>query len=120
MRRILCTFALFCLTAVPAAAQDASPQARVDQVDTAHYPDVTLYVSVTDSAGHPVSGLNQNDFTITEDGQPVTISGFDGGAGPISTVLIFDRSGSMADAGKLDGAQAAARAFVDQMRPGDQ
>lgn len=33
---------------------------------------------------------------------------------------MIDRSGSMEEADKLDGAQDAAQAFVDQMRPGDQ
>jgi Ca-activated chloride channel family protein len=32
---------------------------------------------------------------------------------------VIDRSGSMAESGKLDGAKDAARAFVEQMRPGD-
>jgi VWFA-related protein len=57
---------------------------------------------------------------VTEDGQPVTLADFAGSAGPISTVLVIDRSGSMDENDKLDGAQDAARAFVDQMRPGDQ
>lgn len=35
-------------------------------------------------------------------------------------VLILDRSGSMADAGKLEAAQAAARLYVDSWRSGDQ
>src|SRR5205823_2933198 len=55
------------------------------------------------------------------DGQPVTIDDFAGsGASPISAVLVIDRSASMHADGKLEGARAAARAFVSQMRPGDQ
>ena len=43
-----------------------------------------------------------------------------GGVGPLSTMLVMDVSGSMDKNGKIDGAKAAAKAYVDQMRPGDQ
>jgi Ca-activated chloride channel homolog len=128
MRRILLLLPLLLLllvlmpiftTASPIAAPDQSP-AHVAQIDTAHYPDVTLYVGVTGADGQPVGGLAAGDFAVTEDGQPVTIADFAGAAGPISTVLVIDRSGSMEENDKIDGAQDAARAFVEQMRPGDQ
>ena len=128
MRRILLLLPLILLVlvlvplfkpAVPIAAPDQNP-ARVTQVDTAHYPDITLYVGVTGQDGKPVGGLAARDFAVTEDGQPVTLADLAGGAGPISTVLVIDRSGSMEENDKIEGAQDAARAFVDQMRPGDQ
>ena len=81
---------------------------------------MTLYVGVTGQDGRPVGGLAARDFAVTEDGQPVTIADFAGGAGPISTMLVIDRSGSMEENDKIAGAQDAARAFVEQMRPGDQ
>jgi VWFA-related protein len=120
MRRTLLLLALLLLTALPAQAQ-TPPGARVAQVDTSAYPTVKLYVSVTDAAGKPVPGLAARDFAITEDGQPVTIDSFvGGGAGAISTVLVIDRSGSMDESDKIEGARAAAQAFIQQMRPGDQ
>jgi VWFA-related protein len=128
MRRILLLLPLLLLllalvpitrSAAPLPAPDQNP-ARVTQVDTAHYPDVTLYVGVTGPDGKPVGGLAARDFAVTEDGQPVTIADFAGGAGPISTVLVIDRSGSMEENDKIAGAQDAARAYVEQMRPGDQ
>jgi VWFA-related protein len=67
-----------------------------------------------------VGGLAARDFAVTEDGQPVTIDDFAGAAGPISTVLVIDRSDSMDENDKIEGAQDAARSFVEQMRPGDQ
>lgn len=107
------------LPAAPAHAQ-AAPSARVTQVDTARYPDVTLYVSVTDAAGNPVPNLRPGDFTITEDGRPVEIRDFaGGGAGSVTTVLVIDRSNSMREVRKLDGARDAAHAYVALMRPGD-
>jgi VWFA-related protein len=119
MRRMLLLLLLLLLPAVPAYAQPAN-NAHVTQVDSSHYPDVTLYVSVTDSGGKPVGGLMARDFAITEDGQPVAISNFaGGGASSVSTALVIDRSGSMEENDKIDGAKDAARAFVEQMRPGD-
>jgi Ca-activated chloride channel homolog len=118
MRRLSLILILLLLTALPAHAQ-SSPGARVAQVDTSAYPIVKLYVSVTDPSGNPVPGLTARDFAITEDGQPVTIGDFAGGTGAINTVLVIDRSGSMDESDKMDGAKAAARAFVRQMRPGD-
>jgi VWFA-related protein len=119
-RTILLALALLLLPALPAYAQ-SPPGARVTQVDSSRYPDVTVYVSVADASGRPVAGLAQRDFTIAEDGQPVEISGFvGGGASPVATMLVIDRSGSMGESDKIDGARDAARAFVDQMRAGDQ
>ncbi|GAB4208187.1 MAG: hypothetical protein OHK0022_37430 [Roseiflexaceae bacterium] len=119
MRRLVLLLAALLLPALPVAAATAS-QARVAQVDTSAYPDVTIYVSVTDSAGQPVGGLTQNDFQILEEGQPVVISDFAGGGETaINTVLVIDRSGSMDVSGKMEGAKEAAEAFVEQMRPGD-
>jgi VWFA-related protein len=119
MRRILLLFLLL-FPAAHVQAQAPPPEARVTQVDTSRYPEVTLYVGVTDASGRPVPGLPERAFAITEDNQPVTLSGFSGGAGAITTVLVIDHSASMAEQEKLVGARDAAQAFVRQMRPGDQ
>ena len=82
MRRILLLLplVLLLLVLVPIfmpAARIVTPSpspARVTQVDTAHYPDVTLYVGVDGQDGKPVAGLAARDFAVTEDGQPVTIA----------------------------------------------
>ena len=119
MRRMILLLALLLLPALPAYAQPAL-SARVTQVDSSHYPDVTLYVSVTDAAGRPAGGLAATDFSISEDGQNVDLSSFvGGGASPVATALLIDRSASMEDRDKIGDAQDAARAFVGQMRPGD-
>jgi VWFA-related protein len=128
MRRILLLLPLVLVllallpifSSAPPTPASAQAPARVTQVDTQHYPDVTLYVGVTGRDGRPMGGLAAKDFAVTEDGQPVVIDDFAGGAGPISTVLVIDRSGSMDENDKIEGAQDAARAFVEQMRPGDQ
>ena len=124
-RAALATFALLIalglVVPLPTMAQTGAPEVRIAQVDTSAYPQVTLHVSVSGPSGRPQPGLFQKDFQITEDGSPVTISGFvGGGATAVRALLVMDCSGSMSYDDKIDAARAAAQAFVAQMRPGDQ
>lgn len=117
---LLVVLVLALLPAV-AGAQTIASSVRVMQVDTSHYPEVTVYVGVTDASGQSRPNLAQADFTITEDGTPVEMTRFVGsGSVPIHTALVIDHSGSMDDDDKLEGAKKAAKTFVNQMRPGDQ
>jgi Ca-activated chloride channel homolog len=56
---------------------------------------VNLNVSVTDSEGRAVSGLDQSAFTIFDDKVPQTIAFFSDDDGPASISVIFDTSASM-------------------------
>lgn len=103
-----------------ALPRDTQQDVRVTQVDTSNYPEVTLFVDVADENGQPRTGLTSADFTLTEDGTTVDIASFGGAGGLINTALVIDQSRSMFEADKLEGAQDAATAFVEQMRPGDQ
>ncbi len=104
----------------PAPAPLAGGAARVEQVDASAYPQITLYVSVADEAGRPLLGLGADAFAVSEDGVPVEVAEFGGGgAGLVTSALVVDRSLSMEDEAKLAGAQEAAAAFVELMRPGD-
>jgi VWFA-related protein len=115
---------VFLLTLAPlqtATAQGNGAQIRITQVDTSRFPQVTVYISVTNAAGEPLP-VNPNQIQIFENGQlmqPGQVSG-SGGIGPLTTLLVMDVSGSMYDAGKLTAAKAAAQAYIEQMRPGDQ
>jgi VWFA-related protein len=55
---------------------------------------LTFNVEVTDKAGHPVSGLQQSDFTLLDDKSPSPIEAFvahtPGPSSPESTVIVFD------------------------------
>ena len=105
----------------PALAQEETAQVRITQVDASKFPQVTVYVSVTDTNGKPV-GVDPSLIHLDEAGQVVKagqVSGV-GAVGPLTTMLVMDVSGSMNNAGKLAAAKQAARAYIDQMRPGDQ
>jgi VWFA-related protein len=106
---------------VPARAQEAGPSIRITQVDNSKFPQVTVYVSITDAAGEPMA-VDPGQIQLTENGARMKVSETGGPEriGPLTTLLIMDVSGSMLQAGKLKGAKAAAKAFVQQMRPGDQ
>jgi Ca-activated chloride channel homolog len=104
-----------------ASAQVAGAQIRITQVDNSKFPHITLYISVTDANGEPLA-VDPNQILISENGtamQPEQVSG-SGDIGPLTTLLVVDVSGSMNNAGKLTAAKAAAQAYIDQMRPGDQ
>jgi Ca-activated chloride channel family protein len=123
--RRLCQSLLILLVALTplqvAAAQEETPQIRITQVDNSQFPKVTVYVSVTNAAGEPVN-VDASQIQISENGQPMQPDdiGGSGEIGPLTTLLVIDVSGSMLQAGKLEAAKAAAKAYVDQMRPGDQ
>ena len=94
---------------------------RITQVDTSQFPQVTVYVAVVDQDGQPV-GVNPSRLVIEENDVPIPLDQIQGvgEVGPLTTMLVMDVSGSMHVDGKLEAAKAAATAYVDQMRPGDQ
>ena len=109
------------LSAPPAFAQDDNaPHVRITQVDNSNFPQVTVYLSVTNAAGEPIA-VDPNSIQIFENGEPVQAGNVTaaGDIGPLTTLLVVDVSGSMEKSNKMEGAREAARTYVDQMRPGD-
>jgi VWFA-related protein len=105
----------------PGLPQGDGAEVRVTQVDRSRFPQVTVYVSLVDAQGEPVP-VSPSQLTIEEDGVPVEASSIEG-VQPIeklTTLLVMDVSGSMAVAGKMEAAKAAARAYVEEMRPEDE
>jgi VWFA-related protein len=104
-------------------AQGSGLHVKITQVDNSRFPQVTVYISITDATGQPV-GVDPVTIQISENGQLMQPTSFGGGGqggiGPLTTMLVMDVSGSMDKNGKIDGAKAAAKAYVDQMRSGDQ
>ncbi|HEY6216634.1 MAG TPA: VWA domain-containing protein [Pyrinomonadaceae bacterium] len=78
---------------------------------------VSVPAVVTDSAGHPVSGLRPENFRLIEDGQPQTIANFGTTETPFEIALLLDTSGSTRDDVAL--IRAAANSFIAALRPGD-
>lgn len=105
----------------PSYAQEQELRLHITQVDTSAFPTVTVYVSVTDAFGEPV-GIDPAQLQLYENGVAVENSQIEGAGtvGRLSTLLIMDVSGSMNMAGKLAAAQAAAQAYIELMRPGDE
>ncbi len=116
---------LLMLSTAPAAlAQESNPQIRITQVDKSRFPQVTVYVSAVNENGEPVA-VDPAALQIQENGQAMQLTDVRGGTGsekinPVTTMLVIDISGSMDKNGKLAAAKEAAKAYVAQMRPGDQ
>jgi VWFA-related protein len=59
----------------PAATPPAAPLPTAPTVNV-YSREVVVDVTVTDSKGNPVRGLTQNDFTVTEEGNPIVPRSF--------------------------------------------
>lgn len=78
---------------------------------------VTLNVTVTDTSGRYVTGLDVNDFLVLEDGRPQEVVFFSRAATPMAVSILIDTSGSMRR--DLPLAKDAAWQFITRLRPGD-
>ncbi len=109
------------ITAFAPVQQDGSPQVRITQIDTSGFPRVTVYISAVDAQGNPVA-VDPSRLVLMENGEVIPLDQIQGvgEVGPLTTLLVMDLSGSMNSGDKLDAAKAAAREYVNQMRPGDQ
>lgn len=114
------TWASFLLTTAFLPPRQETPLVQITQVDTSGFPRVTVYISVTDETGEPLA-IDPALIALSENGEAVWPQEVHplGQADPLATLLVIDVSGSMNKADKLQAAKEAARAFVEQMRPGD-
>jgi VWFA-related protein len=105
----------------PAVQAEDDLVVHITQLDRSQFPSVEVYVSVTNASGDSAP-IAPDQLELFENGEPVVLESVSGQGeiGPLTTLLVIDVSGSMAVAGKLKAAQAAAHAYVDQMRSGDQ
>ena len=78
---------------------------------------VSVPVSVINRQGKYVLDLHRQDFRVFEDGAEQAIVHFSNVDQPFSVVLLIDTSGSTAPF--IEQIKAAARAFVEQLRPSD-
>src|SRR5262245_61204376 len=76
-----------------------------------------LPVVVTTGRNKFVAGLKRQDFVLTEDGVPQTITAFDQTSAPLNVVFMVDASPSMES--KLVPVKKALTQFIRRLRPED-
>ncbi|MDT4953493.1 MAG: Ca-activated chloride channel [Acidobacteriota bacterium] len=102
------------LLAVATLAQETNQPAQTPS----QQPVVKLNVLVTDSSNQRVSDLREEDFRVSEDGKPQTISYFSREELPISYGLVVDASGSQR--ALLNYIIEAGRNIVSSNKPEDE
>ncbi|MDH7515345.1 MAG: VWA domain-containing protein [Bacteroidota bacterium] len=109
-----------------ASSASAQLQLSLDTVDASQFPTIRLKVKAR-SGGNTIRGLAVDQFTVFEDGTvqaPITGSCDDTTkSGPVSVMLVIDRSGSMGPifgSNAIVDAKRAAKAFVDRLSPEDE
>jgi Ca-activated chloride channel homolog len=80
---------------------------------------VTLTVTVTDTYGRFVTGLNKNAFSIVDDKDPQEITFFSDEDAPVSLGIVFDVSGSMGG-DKINKAREALSKFIETSHARDE
>lgn len=101
----------------PQRGSDASEEVGDDDVVKVNTTLVTIPVSVMDRDGKYIPYLRQDDFRLYEDGTEQEIAYFGATDKPFTVALLIDTSRSTSF--KLEDMQAAAIAFVDQLRDDD-
>jgi Ca-activated chloride channel family protein len=76
-----------------------------------------VIATVTDAQGRLVPNLQQDDFTILDNGKPVDLAFFQDEAQPFTVVVMLDYSASMT--ANLDRLAAAAEQFILRLLPAD-
>ena len=79
---------------------------------------VLVPVTITDPMNRLVTGLEKDNFQLTDNGQPQEIRHFSSEDAPISLGVIFDISGSMTD--KIDKSRQAVVEFFRTANPQDE
>ena len=95
-----------------AAAQEPQPTFR-SSVEL-----VTVRAVVKDHRGRPVTNLEEKDFVVLDRSRPKRVTSFDREPGPVGLALLFDVSGSMDVASKLERARETAFFLLSNLRSG--
>lgn len=93
----------------------------LEAADTVSVNYVMIPFTALGANGVPITDLRERDVKLFVDGVPVKTDLFEKSMNaPVSFAVIIDGSGSMALAGKLEAAMAAAQTLVAGARPGDE
>lgn len=108
------------IAGVVASSQDLKVQRVVGDEHVRINSDlVSLMVSVTDSTGRAMPGLDKSAFTVFDDKVPQRISFFADDDAPASVAVVFDTSGSMSGS-KIERAKEALARFMETSHPRDE
>jgi Ca-activated chloride channel family protein len=80
---------------------------------------VTVAAVVRDHKGRVVTDLTRADFELLDSGERRAITEFRAERAGVSVALLFDASGSMQVAAKIEAARRAARYVLAWLKPGD-
>jgi Ca-activated chloride channel homolog len=108
--------------ALDSAGRSGEAALEVRRIQVGQYEEVRLVnisASVRDDRGRPVLDLGRDDFSVTEDGVPQTITHFSSARLPITIALLIDASASMRLQGRIEMARKGAEEFVDAIEPED-
>src|SRR4051794_26055829 len=108
MRALLASL-LVAAAAVSVAAQQATFRAGAQIV--------SIPTMVTETDGRLVPSLDQEDFSILDNGKPQEITVFESGVQPFTAVVTLDFSGSMTSS--LNLLKAASEQFLLRLLPED-
>jgi Mg-chelatase subunit ChlD len=90
---------------------------NINSIGTSECTDISVYVSVTDSEGYSIGGLDEGNFEIYEGGSdmsPITVTDIaSGGGASADIVFVFDDTGSMG--GEITGLKAKAIDFANSL-----
>lgn len=102
-------------------AKGAAPSVVVTAASDAAFPDITVDFEVRRPDGTFLLDAGRDDFELTEDGRPVTLTKFLSPMGeprPITVALVVDRSTSMNRDGRIDVLKAAVGTFLSGLPKG--
>jgi len=109
MKRLVLIVGVLCVGFASALFAQGTFRAAIDVV--------SLNVTVMDASNHYVTDLEENDFSVFEDGSKQDLSFFSRKQQSLAMSLLLDSSASMED--KLATLQAAAVNFVRRLKPND-
>ncbi len=112
---------LFSLTFTISPATSSGLHLNINQAITTSCPNNKMIVSVTDSSGNPITGLNTSNFTLKENGtlRSITVTPVNGAtSGALSLAILIDVSGSLSSS-DLANEKAAAKQLISQMGASD-
>jgi len=101
--------------------QSIAPESSEDQgrfVFKKQVQEVVLHATVVDESGRPITSLDRSAFTVSQNGQPETITSFRREDVPVALGIVVDNSGSMRD--KRGAVNQALLNLVRASNPQDQ